>query len=329
LWRRLLLLGSILVFAGCGSSTATPTPPASSAPAASGSDAALCPTEAPATNLPASWTSASTPTVYPAIVSSQITCGGSRFLFSFTDANNAPVASPDRTASVAFYDLAKDPNRIVTTVQGQFTWLITGSNGIYVSTVDLPEAGDWGAEFTTSKAGGPTETIRVRFEVQATSFTPVIGARAPSTPTPTLAQVGGNVKAIATDPTPYLAFYQVSESQALAQHKPFVLIFATPKFCTSRVCGPTLDKLKAVAPQYPGMTFINVEPYQMAYTNGQLQPVLDAEGGLQPTTVTATWGLPSEPWIFVVSGQGFVTGSFEAIAGDAELKAAIEAAEKG
>ena len=36
-------------------------------------------------------------------------------------------------------------------------------------------------------------------------------------------------------------FYQVSVHDALAAHKPFVLVFATPAFCTSRVCGPTLD----------------------------------------------------------------------------------------
>ncbi|HVA87044.1 MAG TPA: hypothetical protein VNF73_12115 [Candidatus Saccharimonadales bacterium] len=330
LWRQLLLLGSILVVAGCGSATGQAAPPPSAAPDAGGSSAVLCPTAPPAANLPAQWTNAaSTPSVFPTIVSSQVTCGESRFLFSFTDTNNAPIAAPDRTANVAFYDLGRDPTKVVATAQGVFIWLIQGTNGIYVTTVNLPEAGDWGAEFTTAVSGGTPSTIRVRFQVQATSSTPVIGAKAPSTKTPTLADVGGDVKKIATDPNPDPAFYQVSEDQALAEHKPFVLIFATPKFCTSRVCGPTLDRLKAVASQYPMMTFINVEPYKLTYTNGQLQPVLDAENQLQPTQVTDAWGLLSEPWIFVVDGSGIVRGSFEAVAGDAELKAAITAAEKG
>ena len=48
------------------------------------------------------------------------------------------------------------------------------------------------------------------------------------------------------------------------------------------------------------MTFINVEPYKMEYTDGRLQPVLDADGQLQITDATRAWGILSEPWIFVV-----------------------------
>ena len=60
-------------------------------------------------------------------------------------------------------------------------------------------------------------------------------------------------------------FYTTSVDEALAEHKPFVLVFATPRFCTSKQCGPTLDGIKAVAKGEPGMTFINVEPYQLEY----------------------------------------------------------------
>ena len=49
---------------------------------------------------------------------------------------------------------------------------------------------------------------------------------------------------LSTDPTPDPAFYKVSEDAALSKGDPFVMIFATPKFCTSAQCGPTLDRLK-------------------------------------------------------------------------------------
>src|SRR5690242_21582291 len=46
--------------------------------------------------------------------------------------------------------------------------------------------------------------------------------------------------------------------------------------CSSDLCGPTLDRIDAVAKDSPkGVTFINVEPYQLQYTEGRLQPVLD------------------------------------------------------
>ena len=74
-----------------------------------------------------------------------------------------------------------------------------------------------------------------------------------------------------------LRLYETSEDAALAAKKPFVLIFATPKFCQTATCGPTLDRLKPVAAAHPELTFINVEPYQLEFTNGALQPVLTGQ----------------------------------------------------
>jgi len=112
--------------------------------------------------------------------------------------------------------------------------------------VDFTAAGDWAAEFSTTKDGRP-ETTRVKFQVAEKSSTPGIGAKAPITRTPTLADVGGDVKRLSTDQNPDLAFYRVSVDEAIRKHQPFVLVFATPAFCTSRQCGPTLDAVKEIA----------------------------------------------------------------------------------
>jgi hypothetical protein len=71
------------------------------------------------------------------------------------------------------------------------------------------------------------------------------------------------------------------------------------------------------------VTFINVEPYQLQDVDGQLQPVLDANGQLQATDVTNAYGLYTEPWIFAVDGDGIVRDSFELIASDQEIQDAI------
>lgn len=328
-----LALVLALVLAACaGGSPAATTPPSVAPSAAPGSaDAgAPCPT-APAPNPadPPGWpvpgTSAQT-SVFPVIVSSEQICGQNRFLFSFLDAQNQPVAAPDRTASVAFYDLGRDPSTPVSTSPGTFIWAIEGSRGLYVTSVDFSEAGEWGAEFTTAAAGGAApETVRVRFEVKPTGSPIPIGGAAPSVKTPTAADVGGDLAKLSSDPSPDPTFYQASVDQALADHKPFVLVFATPAFCTSGQCGPTLDIIKGVAKAEPGFTFINVEPYKLAYSGGRLQPVLDANGQLQPVQATIDYGLLSEPWIFVVDRDGKVSASFEAIVSAEELTAAVDA----
>ncbi|HYC06490.1 MAG TPA: hypothetical protein VEG29_01070 [Candidatus Binatia bacterium] len=302
----IVALATALVVAGCGGG---------SSPAAT-----VSPSGAPAPS-----DAASGPTRIPILVDTQDPVGQTRFLFAMADQKNNPIGAPDLPVTVSFYDTAKSTTVPAGTYPATFVWAITGERGIYVVNPDFSEAGDWIAEFQSTK-DGLSERTRVQFQVAATSSTPAVGAKAPSTPTPTLADVGGDVHRISTDQNPDPSFYQVSESDALAQHKPFVLIFATPAFCQSRQCGPTLDAVKAFAKTEPGITYINVEPYKLQYTNGSLQPVFDANGNLQPTDVTNTWGLLSEPWIFVVDKDGIVRGSFSLIFTTDELKAAVTAA---
>ena len=267
---------------------------------------------------------ASAPALTPLLVSNYIVCGQARILFLFLDSASQDVSAPDRTVSVALYDLGKDPATPVATVDGEFIWTIQDERGMYIANVDLPEAGQWGAEFTTEAPGSPAETTRVTFEVHDDSPWVAVGEPAPATDSPTLADVDGDIAQLSTDQEPDPAFYQTSIADALADHKPFVLIFATPKFCATAQCGPTLDRFKPVAAANPDVTFINVEPYQLAPVDGQLQPVLDANGNLQAAPVTQAWGLYFEPWIYAVDGEGVVRGSYEVAISDAELAAALD-----
>jgi len=262
------------------------------------------------------------PTRIPILLDVRDAVGPSRFLFAMADARNSPIGSPDMPARVAFYDLARSETTPTATVDSRFIWTIQGTTGIYAADVNFTSVGDWAADFTTTK-DGLTETTRVRFEVAEKSSTPAIGTKAPSTRTPTLADVGGDIRKLSTDQHPEPDFYRVSVDEALTRHEPFVLVFATPAFCTSRQCGPTLDAVKAIAKDAPRITFINVEPYKLEFSGERLQPVVDASGQLQATEVTDAWGLLTEPWIFVVDRDGIVRGSFAVIASPEELKAAI------
>ena len=105
-----------------------------------------------------------------------------------------------------------------------------------------------------------------------------------------------------------------------------MLVFATPAFCTSLTCGPTLDVIKSAATPFKGrMDFIHVEPYELEMADGQLRPVLNPQN--LPISVAATmeWGLPTEPYVFVVDANGNVSAKFEGIAAADELAAAFGA----
>jgi hypothetical protein len=313
----LLVFALALLIAACGS----PTPSASPS-------GAICGT-APDTAAAATWGGSAgvAPTLTPILVSNAITCGKARILFLYLDSANRVASAPDRKATVAFYDLGRDPNKAVVTAEGTFVWTIKDERGMYVVDVDLPEAGVWGADFTwtATNAEGVEqgESVRMTFSVLDNPTAVAVGQKAPASKTPTVADVGGDVTKVSTDTDPDPALYQTSVSDALAAKKPFMLIFATPKFCQTAQCGPTLDLFKPIAAAHPDVTFINVEPYKLQDVDGQLQPVLDANQQLQATDATNDWGLLSEPWIFAVDRDGIVRGSYELTITDAELNAIL------
>jgi hypothetical protein len=317
----------LLAVAACGpggaSGTATPSL-AEGSPVASS-----CPTTPALQGTPDGWDVASqSPSVYPQIIGTgAIACGKTRLMFSFLDAQNVPVGAPDRTVEVALFDLVANPAKPSTVAMATFIWAVEPTVGVYVINVDFPTAGTWGAEFRTAAPDAAAEAIRVTFDVQPRSTVVAVGDPAPSIDTPTLADVDGDVTKISTDDEPVDAFYETSEADALAAKKPFVLVFATPKFCRSAQCGPTLDRVKPIAAAHPDVTFINVEPYELKVVDGQLQPVLtnDDPPNLTPTAATDAWHLLSEPWVFVVNREGIVTASFMLIFSDEELEAAVAA----
>ncbi len=266
---------------------------------------------------------AATASVTPVIISSQLAVGENRVVFSFVDpASGLPIGSPDVPATISF--IAPGTTQPTSPVQGEFVWAIEGSRGEYIAHAAFPAAGQWTAVFNVTPKGGQPEAIGVPFTVLLKPTVISVGDRAPDTRTPTLSDVGGDIRELSSDTSPDPAFYQVSVDTALARHTPFILVFATPAFCRSAQCGPTLDQVKAAAATAPAsVAFINVEPYKLTFSDGRLQPVLDAQNNLIPTDVSNAWGLPTEPWIFAVDRNGVVQGSYEGIITAQELSDVI------
>ncbi len=303
-------LVALLVGACSANGSATGGTPAAAADAASSAPQA---TSYPGWPDPGNVTT--TGNLVPILVSSELAVGKNRFLLGLADAKNNLLAAPDMAVHLRFYDLAADPAKPVTETDGTFVWAVPNQRGLYTSNVTFNRAGDWGVEVSATKAGGAPQSVRVAFQVATTTHTPAIGAPAPASDTPYL-KPGVTIDQISTDPHPDPGFYRLSIRQALAAHQPFVVVFATPKFCTSQVCGPTLNNVKSVSAAFAGrVNFIHVE----VYTN------LSDPNNLKLVPAVQQWGLPSEPWVFVVDAQGKIADKFEGICPPDELSAAIKA----
>jgi hypothetical protein len=237
--------------------------------------------------------------------------GEQRVLFALVDPETDEfLASPDREATVTIRDENGSP---LDTYPMEFIWTVPDVRGLYVAHVDIPEAATYQATIDAEglATAGPAGFV-------AYDNPPLIeaGEQAPASETRTSAQFP-DLSVISSDPEPDPAMYESSVASAVTSGAPSVIVFATPAYCTSQACGPLLDQVKALRPDYPGVGFVHVEIYEN----------LQAPSPEELTAVPATeeWGLPSEPWVFVVDGDGIVTSAFEGAASDDELTAAVDA----
>jgi hypothetical protein len=260
----------------------------------------------------------------PVPVSTQIVVGPNRLLFNILDRQNQSIASADTAVALKFYNLAASKTQAQMETPATYLPTIAGRPGLYRADVSFDAAGDWGVDATSTNPDGTKANGRFVFSVREQGTTPAIGAPAVASDTPT-ATTPDEIKAISTDDDPDPDFYEQSVADALAAHEPFAVVFATPAFCTSAMCAPTLDMVKTVAADYKDrMTFIHVEPYELKMVDGALQPVTDENNRPIAVPATSEWGLPTEPYIFVVGSNGKVSAKFEGIASADELRAAFD-----
>ena len=296
--------------------TAAPTPPSAVTPWTASSSPVAAPTTAP--------TPRSATTVRVRLESTVIRAGRNRIVVTVSDQSNRELAKPDVTARFSFR-LADDPAFAPLEVPGAFIWVVRGGKAAYVAEMTLPSAGRYNATITLDGAAGPIGSADFAMTARAQGPTPQIGSLAPSVRTPVASDVNGNLQLISSDVFPDERFYQHSVDELLAAGRPFVLTLYSPAFCPTTACGPLLSYMKEIANEFPTMDFVHVEPYVMRDLGGRIQPELDG-AKFRYASWSVAYGIPFEPFVFVVGADGRVVASFEVIVGSNEIRAAIQSA---
>ena len=152
------------------------------------------------------------------------------------------------------------------------------------------------------------------FQVAATTPSPKIGSRALPSQSPTTGNARG-VNPICTR-TPACSMHEMTIAEALAAKKPLVLNFGTPRFCTSRTCGPVVDIVEEQKKRVGDKAnFIHVEVFRN--TEVALKPT-----GTSPTY--AEWKLAVEPWTYFIGADGIVKDRWMGAMGSDELARAVD-----
>jgi len=186
--------------------------------------------------------------------------------------------------------------------------------GLYVAGVRFERAGDWVAETTASSPRSQPQSRPLPFKVLQQGVVPAVGTPAPRSRNLTARDVP-DIGLIDTGVPPN-DMHEVSIAQAIEAHRPALVIFATPAFCTSRICGPEVKIVETLEPRYRDrLAFIHVEIYE----NFRPDP---SKRRLTPTV--REWHLESEPWVFLIDRQGMIAARFEGPTPASEIVPAID-----
>jgi hypothetical protein len=256
-----------------------------------------------------------TPFAIMASSNGSIGLGEQRVMIALVDPETDEfLAAPDREATMTLSDENGSP---LGSYPMEFLWTVEDVRGVYVARPEIPEAATYQATVDAEGLATAGPVGFVAFE-DAPLIQP--GEAAPASVTRTVADYP-DLSIISSDPDPDPAMYEMTVAEAVSNGTPSVIVFATPGFCTSETCGPLLDQVKTLRPDYPGLDFVHVEIYE----DLQVESVED----LVTVPAVTEWGLPSEPWVFVVDASGTVTAAFEGAVSDVELAAAIDAVASG
>ena len=218
-----------------------------------------------------------------------------------------------------FFLTASGPEGPEQTAPATFQRWPGGAGGAYVANLSFDRPGEWGLGIEASRPDTSLLRASVKVTVKETSATPSIGSAAPRSRNKTAAAVS-DLTELTTDTDPDPDLYRITVAEALDAGVPLLVGFATPAYCQTATCGPQVDVLKQMKDQYAGrINVIHVEVYD--------NPPEIRDAGIEVarlTPVMTEWGLPSEPWTFVVDGDGIVRAKYEGFVTADELGDAID-----
>jgi len=189
---------------------------------------------------------------------------------------------------------------------------VADASHIYVARFRLPRPGKYW--LLAEPEGGSTKVQALgNVVVVANDSAPDVGDQAIASENPTIASTERDFSELTTRSPPDESLLVHSIAGSLAAKAPFVVTFSTPKFCSSRTCGPVVDVVEEVARRFEDaeVRFIHVEVFE-----GN-DPAKGYNRWMQD------WGLETEPWTFLVDRTGTIVERYEGVVSVSELELAV------
>ncbi|HEX6153088.1 MAG TPA: hypothetical protein VFZ19_06140, partial [Solirubrobacterales bacterium] len=218
---------------------------------------------------------------------------------------NQPARGP---FPAAVESLAVEPEFRAEIGEGQDT-----ASVVYATDLNLPGEGGWLIAAILKEDGELTGTVLGSAMVGEFRRVPRPGEKAPVIHTPTAQDAEGDLSKITTRVPPETQ-NEVDYAEALGR-EPIVLLFATPEFCQSQVCGPVVDVAEQAKQEYGDKAaFIHMEIYNENDPARRVRPQVRA------------FHLPTEPYLFSIDREGVVRDTVEGAFGLKLMHQAVDKA---
>ena len=243
------------------------------------------------------------------MIGTEFVVGRNRFTFNLEN-NGQPVTDAKPTV----YFFALQGFNALPGGHGAATFEQVGSDGrggattgVYVTHTTFNRAGKWGAEIDL-QSGGKRHSLQTIFDVTAHGATPAVGAAAPRSHNPTVSQEPVSTLDSGRPPDD---MHRVSIADAIARHRPLVVLFASAAYCGAFQCGAEIAAVKSLEQRFRrAVDFVHIDVFRNA----------------RPSRLAATavqWHIQSQPWVFIIDRRGVIAAKFEGPASAGELQAAL------
>lgn len=224
-----------------------------------------------------------------AVLNTELAVGTERIRLLARSPEGVPIG-PDYDLETVFYRIVGEGQALeAASGPSQYFGRNYPDGGSWVVYAPFDSSGTWGLEAIATKDGW-TGRGRINIEVSGRPSAPKVGDQPPMGDTPTAPE--DELHTVSTDPAPIPGLYAMTVEAAAASGRPSVIVFGSPEHCETALCGPVLQAIKGLMGTYGDrVNFIHVETH-------------DLNEPSQLSTAARAWGLPSEPWVFLLGKRG-------------------------
>ncbi|HIE82577.1 MAG TPA: hypothetical protein EYQ00_01460 [Dehalococcoidia bacterium] len=190
--------------------------------------------------------------------------------------------------------------------------------GIYVGSLTLEQSGDYLMQIAVpTRASSDPREIAISLVAREDPAAITTNMKAPLSKNLTLNDKP--ITELTTGLNPNVGLYRETVADAVKKQRPIVLIFASPGFCVSPMCGSQVEIISALFEVYGEETaFIHIDTYADPHK------AMENPDIAQRNPILADWGIVSDQVVYLINRDGLIFARFEGFSPYAELEASIQ-----